>query len=82
VPKIANEVVAIVQELRLDNDEPDDMTELLESHSLPPTTKKLEDEAAQLRNCSSTKKKKNPFYDLQNETYRKFWLGLIGTCRG
>lgn len=39
VPKIANEVAAIAQELRLDNDEPHDMNELLESHSQPPTSK-------------------------------------------
>jgi hypothetical protein len=83
VPKIANEVVAIGQELRLDNDEPDDMTELLESHSQPPTHKELEDMAAQLRNNSSSSNKKIPLYDLQKpKTCRKSWLELIGTCRG
>jgi hypothetical protein len=33
VPKIANEVVAIIQELRTANDEHYDMTELLETFS-------------------------------------------------
>jgi hypothetical protein len=48
VPKIANEVAAIAQELGLDSTEPDDVTELLESHSQLLTNEELEDWAANL----------------------------------
>jgi hypothetical protein len=79
VPEITNEVAAIAKGLRFDNDEPDDTTELLKSHSQPPTNEELDDMVAQLKSSSS---KKNPFYDLQKpKTYKKFWLGLICTCR-
>jgi hypothetical protein len=48
VPKVANKVAAIAQELGLDNIGPDDVTELVENHSQPFTNEELEDLAAQL----------------------------------
>jgi hypothetical protein len=48
VPKIANAVRAIAQELGLDNIERDNVTELLESHCQPLTNEALEELAAQL----------------------------------
>jgi hypothetical protein len=48
VPEIGSEVTAIAQELGLCNIEPDNGTELLESHLHPLANEELEDLSAQL----------------------------------
>jgi hypothetical protein len=83
VPKIANEVTVIPQGLGLDNVELVDVTELLKSHSQPVTNEEREDLVAQLSQKQQSKNKKSLFYSLQKpRTWRKFWPGLIDTCRG
>ncbi|KAI4464612.1 adenylate cyclase type 1 [Holotrichia oblita] len=45
---VTNEITKLAKQVGLDNDEPEDITELLQSHAQPPSTEELEELAQQL----------------------------------
>jgi hypothetical protein len=83
VSNIAIQGAAIAQDLGLGSVEPDGVTELLESHCQPCINEKPEDLSAQLTQKQQQQEQdETDLRAIETVTCRKFWLGLVGPCRG